>query len=552
MPRTDNTIQKLLGTALALCLSFALAACGVKVDTSAWRYTCFDEAGIAMLLPDDLEQNAAADGLFSAADADVQVELSACGELFADGEALTQWLARDTAREAESVDCGGLTAARLLPAKDDPTLIYALISPDGDTYRIRLAPGEQSKEKRSAAVMNIICESLCRSESVPPEPAPVRVSAAVRTRAVDDLVLVNRRHAIPEGWETAVDLAGTTNAFGEAIKMERTACKAFFALRAALAAQGVYVEAGSAYRSAAEQQALYERIAQRCGADDVKKYVALPGCSEHQTGLALDLLLNIDGAAVRETEDMLRYPELWAKVCARLAEFGFILRYPAGGEYETGCGYEPWHIRYVGEDAAREIAARGITLEEYLGTDPAAIDYLVLVNPQTALPEDWEETVEIVYTTNRHGEDVGVERTAYAAYCSLRDDLAQEGVRLDINSAYRTVASQEALAKSYTQKYGADYVKKYVAVPGYSEHHTGLAIDLYLESVDVWAKIHARLAQHGFILRYPEGAESITGYGYEPWHIRYVGADAAREITERGITLEEYLGKQQDERRPVS
>jgi len=233
--------------------------------------------------------------------------------------------------------------------------------------------------------------------------------------------------------------------------------------------------------------------------------------------------------------------ETWARVHAALADYGFILRYPEGGQYDTGCPYAPQHIRYVGVDAAREIAAQGLTLEAYLGVDPAAIDYLVLVNKSNALPENWEDEVEIVYMTNRHGETVGVERTTYAAYCGLKEALAAEGVHLDINSAYRTVAEQKALAESYTQKYGADYVKAYVAVPGYSEHHTGLALDLYLESMDVWAKIHAHLAEYGFILRYLEGKESITGYSYEPWHARYVGVEAAREITERGITLEEYL-----------
>ena len=171
------------------------------------------------------------------------------------------------------------------------------------------------------------------------------------------------------------------------------------------------------------------------------------------------------------------------------------------------------------------------------------IDYLVLVNPEHALPDDWEDRLEVVYMTNRHGEEIGVERIAFEAYCRLRDALAEEGVHLDINSAWRSVAEQKALAESYTRKYGADYVKKYVAVPGYSEHHTGLAIDLYLESMDVWAKIHARLAEFGFILRYPEGKESITGYGYEPWHVRFVGTDTAGEIAERGVTLEEYLGE---------
>ena len=63
-----------------------------------------------------------------------------------------------------------------------------------------------------------------------------------------------------------------------------------------------------------------------------------------------------------------------------------------------------------------------------------------------------------------------------------------------------------------------------------------------IEYPEIWAKIHAKLADHGFILRYLEGKEAITGYGYEPWHIRYVGsADVAKEITNNGLTLEEYL-----------
>lgn len=209
---------------------------------------------------------------------------------------------------------------------------------------------------------------------------------------------------------------------------------------------------------------------------------AEPGYSEHDTGLALDLCLSVDGVDILNREEMLRYSERWGSVRSRLADYGFILRYPEGGEYDTGHDYAPWHIRYAGVDAARKITERDVTLEEYLGADPAAIDYLVLVNSHTALPDTWEDEVEIVYMTNRHGENIGMERTTYAAYCKLRDALEEEGVHLDINSAYRSAAAQQALVESYLKKYGMDYVDAYVAVPGYSEHHTGLALDLYLES----------------------------------------------------------------------
>ena len=189
---------------------------------------------------------------------------------------------------------------------------------------------------------------------------------------------------------------------------------------------------------------------------------------------------------------------------------------------------------------------------------PAGIDYLALVNKENALPENWEKTVEITHLSNSFDDDIEVEKKAAEAYLALKDDLAKEGVYIDLDSARRSIAEQEDIVVRFTEKYGEDYVKKYVAVPGYSEHHTGLALDLYLnidgEDVyynedmilypEVWAKIHAKLADHGFILRYLEGKEAITGYNYEPWHIRYVGdVSIAKEIMEKGITLEEYLGK---------
>ena len=185
-------------------------------------------------------------------------------------------------------------------------------------------------------------------------------------------------------------------------------------------------------------------------------------------------------------------------------------------------------------------------------------DYLVLVNKENKLPDDWEENLETVHVTNSLGDDVEVEKKAYDAYLELKKALEKEGVYVDLDSARRSVAAQEDIVVRFTEKYGEDYVKRYVAVPGYSEHHTGLALDLYLnidgkdvylnedmvEYPEIWAKIHEKLADHGFILRYLEGKEAITGYSYEPWHIRYVGsAKIAKEITDKGITLEEYLNK---------
>ena len=186
------------------------------------------------------------------------------------------------------------------------------------------------------------------------------------------------------------------------------------------------------------------------------------------------------------------------------------------------------------------------------------IDYLVLVNKQNQLPEGWEDALETVTIQNSLGDDVEVEKRAYDAYLELKADLEKDGVKVDLDSARRSVAEQQRIVDDFTKKYGEDYVKQYVAVPGYSEHHTGLALDLYLnidgkdvylnedmvEYPEVWAKIHEKLAAHGFILRYLEGKEDITGYSYEPWHFRYINDPAkAKEIMDKGVTLEEYLGE---------
>ncbi len=186
------------------------------------------------------------------------------------------------------------------------------------------------------------------------------------------------------------------------------------------------------------------------------------------------------------------------------------------------------------------------------------IDYMALVNKEYALPEKWEEMLETVTFTNSVGDEVEVEKKAYEAYLKLKEALAKENIFVDLDFARRSIAAQQDIWDRFMETYGEVYTKTYVAVPGHSEHHTGLALDLYLiidgkdvylneEMIlypEIWAKIHEKLADYGFILRYPEGKEAITGYGYEAWHIRYIdNVKIAREIMEKGITLEEYLGK---------
>lgn len=186
------------------------------------------------------------------------------------------------------------------------------------------------------------------------------------------------------------------------------------------------------------------------------------------------------------------------------------------------------------------------------------LDLLVLVNKQNALPDGWEDKLELEGDTNIKGDYIEVDKIAFDAFNELKEDLEEnEGITIELNSGYRSIAEQQRIWDQFMEDYGEEYVLEFVAEPGHSEHHTGLALDALLVEdgvpivtndeifahQDTWDIIHAHLAEHGFILRYLDGMEDITGYTYEPWHIRYVGEDAAKEIMKKGITLEEYLGE---------
>ena len=196
--------------------------------------------------------------------------------------------------------------------------------------------------------------------------------------------------------------------------------------------------------------------------------------------------------------------------------------------------------------------------EEEMNKESSKTDYMVLVNKQSKLPEDWEDRIELVDVYTGLDETYQVEKKAAEAYQKLRAALAEEHIIIELDSTYRTVANQQEIWDEFMEEYGEEYTKKYVAVPGTSEHHTGLAIDVKLvkngviiddnddmtAEKELFDRIHARLAEFGFILRYPVGKEAITGYGSEVWHFRYIDdPKTAKEIMDQGLTLEEYLQK---------
>lgn len=178
--------------------------------------------------------------------------------------------------------------------------------------------------------------------------------------------------------------------------------------------------------------------------------------------------------------------------------------------------------------------------------DPA--DPLVLVNKYHGLPETYVPELEKL--GGRYGVGSMVPEAA-AAFRAMADAAKQDGISLRSVSAYRSYQTQQGLYQHYVSIDGKANAERYSARPGYSEHQTGLALDIntasisaHFENTAEYAWLWANCARFGFLLRYPREKESITGYRYEPWHYRYVGQDIARTCMDQGLTYEEYLAAQ--------
>lgn len=141
---------------------------------------------------------------------------------------------------------------------------------------------------------------------------------------------------------------------------------------------------------------------------------------------------------------------------------------------------------------------------------------------------------------------------AAGALEELLQDARQSGHRMQLLSAFRSYERQKVLFNGYQNKYGTDYAERISARPGTSEHQLGLAADVGYGGGNCelricfgdtpageWLKEHS--AEHGFIIRYPAGQEEVTGYSYEPWHLRYIGVEHAQAMAQAKIaTFEEY------------
>ncbi|MBQ3182069.1 MAG: M15 family metallopeptidase [Clostridia bacterium] len=181
----------------------------------------------------------------------------------------------------------------------------------------------------------------------------------------------------------------------------------------------------------------------------------------------------------------------------------------------------------------------------------------LLVNPWNPIPDGF--TPQLVSIGNGQQADYRVKDALNA----MLTDCRKAGYNPIVCSSYRTIARQQTLFENETKafmSYGYDrataeeFASKWVARPGTSEHHTGLAFDIVSASYQKLDRsqentpeqkwLMANCHKYGFILRYPDDKTEITGINYEPWHYRYVGLDIAKEIHEKQITLEEYLSQQ--------
>ncbi len=166
------------------------------------------------------------------------------------------------------------------------------------------------------------------------------------------------------------------------------------------------------------------------------------------------------------------------------------------------------------------------------GQQPVYIDGILIANKTYALPSDYAP---------------GVDAEAEKAFYEMQAEAYGQGLNLYISSGYRSYGYQAGLYQRYVDRSGKAEADRYSARPGHSEHQTGLAFDMNTISdefadTDEGKWVAENCHRYGFIVRYPEDKESVTGYMYEPWHIRYLGRDTATAVYESGLCLEEYLG----------
>lgn len=185
--------------------------------------------------------------------------------------------------------------------------------------------------------------------------------------------------------------------------------------------------------------------------------------------------------------------------------------------------------------------------ENYESTDTSK-DTLMIVNKHYKIENNYKPG-NLVTVLSEHGYPNKIRADVYEEFKKMYNAAKNDNVSIFIASPYRSYSDQNALYTYYVNTDGKQNADTYSARPGFSEHHTGLAMDLIpeygldldtFENSDGFKWMQENAYKYGFILRYPKGKEDITGYDYEPWHYRYVGVEVATKIHDLDITFDEY------------
>lgn len=210
------------------------------------------------------------------------------------------------------------------------------------------------------------------------------------------------------------------------------------------------------------------------------------------------------------------------------------------GVMQTGWLQDAGKRYYLRPDGVMAVGTLQIEGKDYHFTSSG--EPFFLINREHALPDDYQlDLVEV--------EGFRAAKDCAGDLLAMIGDCRTAGYQCNINSAYRDLDFQQMLwdnrynnyiAQGYSATDAADLTSQYVLPAGYSEHHTGLAVDI-TGSQEMYSWLEQHAPEYGFILRYPEDKTQWTGVSYEPWHFRYVGQELALELQTLGFTPEEYL-----------
>lgn len=174
--------------------------------------------------------------------------------------------------------------------------------------------------------------------------------------------------------------------------------------------------------------------------------------------------------------------------------------------------------------------------------------YGIIVNKYYSLPDKYEPEDVVDMNSQYAYPGNSIRSEVYEAFKEMSSKAKEDGITLIVNSSYRGYDEQKEIYEEYEDKNGKEYADKYAARPNFSEHQTGLSLDIFspgygmktFESSPAFKWLSENSYKYGFILRYPKDKQNITGYAYESWHYRYLGKDLSLKVYEEGITFDEY------------